>query len=166
MKLFNPSLAGLLLIAGLASPLYISAASPVAKPKQAVRYLLLAENSDGGGNECKIEITKTESIDFNPQPPGCENDEMSYYKLDNVQSATRILFRDDPCGDDHVQSWEFQIYTYIQPVSSNWLPIEDLRGRAEGDIVSRGIRMRWSNDNGGQIRGKLSCVRITVSDPG
>jgi hypothetical protein len=165
MKLFNQILTGLLLVAGLANPLYADTASPDAK--EAVRYLLLAEKDDGGGNSCKIAITKSITIDFTDEgETDCKNDELSYYQLDNVQSATRILFKNDKCKGSPDHSWEFLIRTYIQPISTPWLSLADLRGRSEGDYVSRGILLERTNDNDEQIKGKLTCVVITVSPSG
>ncbi|HCN44695.1 MAG TPA: hypothetical protein DIT18_02720 [Pseudomonas sp.] len=86
-----------------------------------------------------------------------------------VPSATYFTFYDHPsCEYGHNQNFVFKLktvknnLTMTEPVS-----LESLRGVTDGAIVpgAPGVRMESKDLDGGndQIKGKLSCVKITRS---
>jgi hypothetical protein len=170
MKLFIKFLAGLLLAAGLANPLYADTASP--DTKQAVRYLKLAEKVDdngvGTGKTCRIPATQSLTINLNNDDEdiyNCTNDEHDYFMLDNVRSAVIITFGEEACNSGTTNGWEFELRTYIDPITTPWISLIELKNRLQGDIISRGVRLVRSR-KGGDGGDELTCVKIEVSDPG
>jgi hypothetical protein len=171
MKLFIKFLAGLLLAAGLANPLYADTASP--DTKQAVRYLELAEKVDdngvGTGKTCRIPATQSLTINLNNDDEDiydCVNDEMDYFKLDNVRSAVIITFGEEACNSGTINGWEFELRTIIDPITTPWISLIKLKDRLRGDIISRGIRLEKSRNQGGDGGDELTCVKIKVSEQG
>lgn len=162
MNTLNKSLAGLL-IATMASCTSVSTEQAPVTPDQAVRTISFAEHSDGGGNTCKGDASRTRDIWLNHENDGCENDEMSYFKLDNVRSAVLINLESRDCDDSG--GWVFVLKTYIDPISTEWLSISSLKGEPNGAIISRGVmKVEGRNEDQDDITGKLSCARIRVSD--
>jgi hypothetical protein len=169
MKLFIKFLAGLLLVAGLANPIYADTVS--SDTKKEVRYLELAEKVDGAGNGtgkmCRIPATETLAINLNNDDEdtyGCTNDEHDYFKLDNVRSAVIITFGNHTC-DTGITGWEVELRTVIDPITTPWISLINLRNRLPGDIISRGVRLVKSR-SGGDFGDELTCVKIEVSEPG
>lgn len=104
-----------------------------------------------------------------PDIDNCSNDEARWFKLVGVPSATYFTFYDHPsCEYGHNQNFVFKLktvknnLTMTEPVS-----LESLRGVTDGAIVpgAPGVRMESKDLDGGndQIKGKLSCVKITRS---
>ncbi|MCD5983843.1 hypothetical protein [Pseudomonas sp. CDFA 610] len=127
----------------------------------AIRTIYLAEKSDGGGSSCSFEV-KNENVFLNREDHGCENDEMRYFKLDNVRSAMVVVFESRDCDEEG--GWVFKIKTYIDPLTTPWLDIDDLETAAEGSIYSRGVRVESIRADGPDKEGKLSCVRVIPSE--
>ena len=171
MKLFIKFLAGLLLVAGLANPIYADTVS--SDTKKEVRYLELAEKVDGAGNGtgkmCRIPATETLAINLNNDDEDiydCTNDEHDYFKLDNVRSAVIITFGQETCNSGTINGWEFELRTIIDPITTPWISLIGLKNRLPGDIISRGIKLERSRNRGGDVGDELTCVKIEVSDPG
>jgi hypothetical protein len=128
--------------------------------------LRFAENSDGSGDSCAVPFV-TSTWDFRHDDgdgePNCTNDQMSYFKLDNVSSATNFTLDSERCAGEE-ERWSYTLNTYIQPVTSRWVAISELVGLVKDDIVVRGVRVvRAYNTGEVSTKGKLSCVRIKRS---
>lgn len=161
MNALNKGLAGLM-FAGLTLAISACLQATAATPAQVVRTISVAEKPDGAGDSCVIDATKDQRVNFTDDGFDCENDQMSYFKLDNVRSAVEIRLESRACDDEG--GWVFVLKTYIDPISTPWISIESLRGRPEGDIITRGVRLVHPYSGGENIQGKLSCVRVNVSD--
>lgn len=162
MNLLNKVLAGLLLV-GLAHSSVVNAEdSTVVTPSQDVRTISLAENADGGGSHCTFSASQDKTVWLNHNDEGCRNDQMSYIKLDNVRSAVTIQLESRDCNDSG--GWVFVLKTYIDPISTPWISIVDLKGQPHGAIITRGVRKTdgWNEDQD-NVKGKLSCLRLAVS---
>ncbi|EPM55700.1 lipoprotein [Pseudomonas syringae pv. actinidiae ICMP 19071] len=124
------------------------------------RTISLAENSDGGGNNCTFNA-KTDQVWLNKENHSCKNDEMSYIKLDNVRSAVVIELRSNDCDEN--KGWTFKLRTIIDPVSTAWISIDQLRSKPLNTIITRGVLLVGTYDGGENITGKFSCVNVTAS---
>ncbi|MCD5996457.1 hypothetical protein KDX38_22875 [Pseudomonas sp. CDFA 602] len=154
-----------LLVAGLTSLQGCrSDRQPVAPADDTSRYIRFAEKFEEGkpdGDQCSVTINSTVDWSFANDDP-CKNDQMSYFQLDNVRSATGIELESRHCDDSG--GWVFALKTYIDPVSTGWIKIEDLKGRQPGYIVQEGVYLEWKKrEDEDQIKGKLSCVRVRTS---
>ncbi|MEE4663767.1 hypothetical protein V2K88_02295 [Pseudomonas alliivorans] len=127
----------------------------------AIRTIQLAEKNDGGGNSCSFEV-KREDVYLNKEDHDCENDEMRYFKLDNVRSATFLVFESKDCDDEG--GWVVKVKTYIDPLSTGWLSIDDIRKRTPGAIYSRGVLIESIRTDGDDTLGKVSCLRVIPSE--
>ncbi|RMT41775.1 putative lipoprotein [Pseudomonas syringae pv. solidagae] len=87
---------------------------------------------------------------------------MSYFKLDNVRSAVKIRLESRDCDEEG--GWVFELETYIDPITTPWISIDQLRGKPVDTIISRGIIVTQAYSGDENIKGKLSCVRVDVSD--
>ncbi|RMU03919.1 hypothetical protein [Pseudomonas amygdali] len=149
-------------LAGLTGCTLVPSHSPVPKPPaQAVRLIMLAANADGGGKNCNF-TAKDDTVYLNKEDHGCTNDEMSFIKLDNVRSAMKIYLESRDCNDSG--GWVFGLETYIDPLTTPWISIDQLRSKPVDTIVSRGVVVIKAYDGDENIKGKLSCVRVDVSD--
>ncbi|WDM58123.1 hypothetical protein K4A76_16875 [Pseudomonas sp. NEEL19] len=117
-----------------------------------------------GGDRCSIDIEaseKTQIFDFKGDNNDCKNDQMTYFKLDSVPSATLIgLYAEAKCRTYNKPDWYFILRVNINPVSTKWIAIPDLMNVAPDRIVERGVRRDDYDYNQGNIKGKLSCVSI------
>ncbi|NAT25923.1 hypothetical protein [Pseudomonas syringae] len=127
---------------------------------EASRTISLAANSDGGGNNCTF-IAKTGQVSLFHGDHSCKNDEMSYIKLDNVRSAVVIELRSNNCYE--TKGWSFKLLTIIDPVSTPWISIADLRSKPLNTIITRGVLLVGTYDGSENIKGKLSCVNVRTS---
>lgn len=126
------------------------------------RSIELRENQDEGGNSCTIAIgTSSITVNLNEEDYNCENDEMRYFRLNNVRSATEIILESKDCDDSG--GWVFGLKTYIDPVSTGLISIDDLKGRPKYEIVEAGVWMSIPYDGDENTTGKLSCLRVRVS---
>jgi hypothetical protein len=156
-----------LLVAGLTSLQgFGSDRQPVALEGDTSRSINFAEkfeNEKPDGDQCSVPVSSSSATwSFDADKP-CKNDQMSYFQLDNVRSATGIELESRHCDDSG--GWVFGLKTYIDPVSTGWISIEGLKGKAPGYIVQEGVYLEWKrNENDDQIQGKLSCVRVRTSD--
>ncbi|MCF5708465.1 hypothetical protein GIV19_14345 [Pseudomonas syringae] len=127
------------------------------------RSIELKENHDEGGNSCTIEIgTSSITVHLNKNEHNCENDEMRYFRLNNVRSATEIILEGRDCEDSG--GWTVGVKTYIDPVTTGLIAIEGLKGRPMGEIVEAGVLMIDTDSGSDSKPGKLSCLRIRVSE--
>ncbi|KPW24380.1 putative lipoprotein [Pseudomonas cannabina pv. alisalensis] len=148
-------------LAGLAGCMFVPSHSPVPKPQaQAIRLIMLAENSDGGGKSCTF-TAQDDTVYLNKGDHSCTNDQMSFIKLDNVRSAMKIYLESRDCNDSG--GWVFGLETYIDPVTTPWISIDQLRSKPVDTIISRGVVVIRAYDGDENIKGKLSCVRVDVS---
>lgn len=120
-----------------------------------------------GGDRCSIDInysSSTETYDFKSGKNNeCKNDQMSYFKLNDVPSATLIgLYAEANCRTYRKPDWYFILRVYIQPLSTQWYAIPDVEGTDRGKIFKRGLRVEENVYNQGNIKGKLSCVTILL----
>ncbi|WP_439867683.1 hypothetical protein [Pseudomonas syringae] len=161
MNALNKTFAWLAL-AGLAGCTLAPSHGPGTEPPaQAVRVIMLAENSDGGGKNCTF-TAQDDVVHLNKGDHACTNDQMSYIKLDNVRSAMKIYMESRDCDD--AGGWVFGLETYIDPVTTPWISIDQLRSKPVDSIITRGVIVIRAYDGDENIKGKLSCVRVDVSD--
>ncbi|BBN62839.1 MULTISPECIES: hypothetical protein [Pseudomonas] len=132
-----------------------------APPAQAIRLIMLAQNDDGGGKNCTF-TAQDDVVYLNRGDHACTNDQMSYFKLDNVRSAVKIRLESRDCDEEG--GWVFELETYIDPITTPWISIDQLRGKPVDTIISRGIIVTQAYSGDENIKGKLSCVRVDVSD--
>ncbi|MBA1231635.1 hypothetical protein G7013_18480 [Pseudomonas viridiflava] len=126
------------------------------------RSIELRENQDEGGNSCTIAIeTSSITVNLNEEEYNCENDEMRYFRLNNVRSATEIILESRDCDDSG--GWVLGMKTYIDPVTTGLISIEGLKGRPMHEIVAPGVWMIRPYDGDENTPGKLSCLRINIS---
>ena len=131
-------------------------------PGSEARFLKLSRDEDGGGNSCSIPIIRKD-IQLGDDAYGCENDDMRWFQLDTVRSATLIVFESEDC--DKEGGWVYKIRTYIDPITTERHSIDNLEGQTEGAILTRGVLVDYIRKHEGSInKGKLSCVRIYPSE--
>jgi len=125
----------------------------------------LAENMDPSGlpsgKQCTVSGKPGEYTDFEMSNTTCKNDSVSYLKFNNVPSTTMVTFnseRDCSKTDD----WRFVVKTTKQPTTTGWMSIEELNAHGVGDPVTAGLELAKHHYAHGNIKGKLSCVRILV----
>ncbi|PBP98899.1 hypothetical protein CCL09_12535 [Pseudomonas congelans] len=138
--------------------------SPPVKPKEeVVRSIEFRESKEDTGNTCSVEIENSDiTVNLNDEEYDCENDEMRYFRLNDVRSATLITLESKDCDDSG--GWVFVLKTYVDPVTTGLIAIDDLDDKSEGAIVVPGVLMQEKRDDDENTTGKLSCVRINVSD--
>ncbi|EPM48084.1 hypothetical protein [Pseudomonas syringae] len=152
--------AACLALASLANYALASSETQPSASVEASRTISLAENADGGGDNCTF-IVKTELVFLSNGDHSCKNDQMSYIKLDNVRSAVVIELRSNNCWED--RGWAFKLRTIIDPVSTPWISINDLRSKPLNTIITRGVLLVGTYDGNENIKGKLSCVNVITS---
>ncbi|WP_020191000.1 hypothetical protein [Pseudomonas putida] len=123
----------------------------------------LAETMDPSGlpsgKQCTISGVMGERKDFKMADTNCKNDTVTFFKFNNVPSTTEVEFNsEEDCGakDD----WVFIVKAIKQPTTTGWLSIPALDGHRRGDIVAPGLELVSHHYDHGNIKGKLSCVRI------
>ncbi|MCP1457447.1 MULTISPECIES: hypothetical protein [Pseudomonas] len=127
-------------------------------PKGVVKF---SEREGGTGDSCSLPTDKDGYYDM--QYYGCKNDQMTYFQLDNVPSATTIRFESERC-DGSTQEWNFEIKTIIHPITTRWVNLEELKSIPEGSVAVRGVVLVKKKTNTSvPIKGKLSCVRTKPS---
>jgi hypothetical protein len=130
-----------------------------------VGYIKFSKESGGGGKSCTIEI-KTGVTQM--KSTSCDNDEASYFQLNNVGSATEILLSSDEYCLSYMPGitpdWVFHMKTIVHPTTTIWLSIPDLRNKQDDEILVKGLRMIKNDYRNGNIQGKLSCVIINLSE--
>lgn len=95
---------------------------------------------------------------------GCTNDQAYSVRLDNIPSAVNITFFDDKnsegCLDD--EGWEIEVRTIKNPTTTPtepWMFLASMHGHQDGTIIEPGV-LKIRSRAGGDIHGKLSCVRV------
>ncbi|MCI3945050.1 hypothetical protein BW686_11850 [Pseudomonas syringae] len=161
MNTLNNALTSLVLVA-LAGCTLSPTEKPVPEVPKVVRTIYLAQDDQGGGDDCSFPAAN-DTVYLNKQDHSCDNDVMSYVRLDNVRSSTFITLESRDCDDD--PSWVFELRTTIDPISTGWLSIDALRNKKVGDVIVRGVRLTKGYSGDDNIKGKLSCVRVRVSSP-
>lgn len=123
-----------------------------------------AQKMDGpqqpGGKQCSVGVGVAGSSPKGTKmsDAGCGNDVVTFYKLEDVASSTRIsLISENSCKNG---DWLFQVRAFKQPTTSVWLDIRDLKNMKPGDIVAPGVEVTRSEYDHGNIEGKLSCTKI------
>ncbi|GEM_PF-906026 len=128
-------------------------------------------NGEPDGQQCSITIESSDServYNFRASDAECHNDVHSFFRVENAPSAVLFQLRSDAdqtkpgeCRPDSQTRWIFYLRTTRQPTTTGWISIPGLRGRPDKDIVDAGgVRLERSHDEGGNIEGKLSCVKI------
>jgi hypothetical protein len=132
--------------------------------------LRFAEKSDGGGKSCSIPIPAPEvgwkRYNLKDGDFGCNDDDYSYFMLDNVPSTTLISVSPDvncPTGWSDGNNWFFQTKMYKQPTTTIWISILSLKGYQKGEIVKVGVMMNANSYRSGDVDAELECVEIHVS---
>lgn len=123
-------------------------------------YFAGGKNGEPDENSCSIEIKKG-TYKFNGgDNNSCTNDDMYFYRVDNAPSAALItLHAEDDCREEG-GDWHFQLRIYINPTTTGWLKISDLKNYNAGDIVTAGVMYQTGKYEKGSVGGKLSCVTI------
>lgn len=96
-----------------------------------------------GGDRCSIEVVRMkgeQTFDFKDDDTNnCKNDQMTYFKLNNVPSATLIgLYAEANCRTERTPDWYFILRVYINPMSTGWIAIPDLEHVSKDGIVKGG----------------------------
>ena len=155
MNLSKIMFVGFMVISGCVGGYSVMAAD---MPKGYIRF---SEKAEGGGDGCSLP-TDVQTF-YNMQYHGCKNDQMTYFQLDNVPSATYIRFDSEKCDADKGE-WYFRIKTIIHPTTTRWIDLHELASTPEGSIVVRGVVLVEKKiDTSVPIKGKLSCVRTWPS---
>jgi len=124
----------------------------------------LAENSDGSGKSCTLDIQETSAAQYFPmRDTSCGNDNATFFKLENVPSATQIRFDGAPCHFGN-HEWYFRVKTIIHPTETIWVNLEDLRGLPLLSVVVKGVLLETRNKPDNYSKGKLSCVVVWRSE--
>jgi len=161
MKGFNAFPLAVVLALMLPSATGVLAAAKQQAPEG---YIILSEKEDGSGATCRLEVVTDY---FNMQYHGCKDNKMSFFKLEDVPSTTRIKFysNKDCLDDDRYNDWIYEVRVYIEKTSTRFVSIErELDTARQGDIIVKGVRMERRYYHGGNIKEKLSCVRIWKND--
>ncbi|MBA1205384.1 hypothetical protein G7009_27130 [Pseudomonas capeferrum] len=134
-------------------------ATPVIKDSAYIYFTGKNDQDEPGGKSCSLPIERGDT------PMGdtaCKNDEVYYYRFDNVPSATLItLDAENECRDaSNPGDWQFTLRSYINPTTTGWRKVSDLQSLKSGDIVTAGVMYEQGYYKKGDVAGKLSCVRI------
>lgn len=95
---------------------------------------------------------------------GCTNDQAYGVRFQGIPSAVNITFFDDKDGNGCLdnEGWEIEVRTVKNPTTTPeepYMDLESMMGVSPGEIIEPGvIKIRERED--GQVRGKLSCVRV------
>lgn len=129
----------------------------------------LWQNS-GSGDSCTITIRPGIHHYYMGNDNGggkCEQDQYTFFKLENIKSAIWILFGSENWGSDprcpragsFDGGWQEEIKTIKNNFSSPMIDLEALDGAVIGDIYIPGIVKTFDRNLGGvSHKGKLSCV--------
>ncbi|AVB20916.1 MULTISPECIES: hypothetical protein [Pseudomonas syringae group] len=132
------------------------------KPEEVVRSIEFRQKNEEGGDTCTVGIKESDiTVNLNDEDYGCVNDQMRYFRLNDVRSATRIYLESKDCDDEG--GWVFVLKTYVDPVTTGLIAIDDLKSSAAGSVVVAGVLMESKKNDDENTTGKLSCVRIDVS---
>jgi len=117
------------------------------------------DQDEPGGKNCSLSIRQGETF---MGDTACKNDEVYYYRFENVPSATLItLDAENECRDaSNKGDWQFTLRSYINPTTTGWRKVSDLQSLKAGDIVTAGVMYEVGYYHKGGIGGKLSCVKI------
>ncbi|MBK4996011.1 hypothetical protein IAE39_004185 [Pseudomonas sp. S37] len=129
------------------------------------------ENGEPGGQQCTLPIKSDNAehiYNFRTNDASCNNDVHSWFRVENAPSAVIFELRSDAaqlkpgeCRPDSQTRWIFKLRTTRQPTTTGWISIPGLRGRPDKTIIDAGgVRLESTRDEGGNIEGKLSCVKI------
>ncbi len=112
-----------------------------------------------GGKSCSLSITKGDTF---MGDTACKNDEVYFYRFDNVPSATLVtLDAENTCRSaSNPGDWQFVLRSYINPTTTEWKRVSDLQSLGAGNIVTAGVLFEQGYHRQGAVGGKLSCVRI------
>ncbi|CAM3141847.1 hypothetical protein BZK31_06515 [Pseudomonas floridensis] len=137
---------------------------PASAPDAVSRSITLQEKDDNpvSGDACTIEILNDESVYLNRNEHDCRNDQMSFYRLTDVRSATYITLKGNDC--DEGGGWWFLLKTMIDPMTTELLSIKNLEVLPVGSMVAPGVRLESKKYADEDTTGKLSCVIINVSE--
>nr|WP_314494012.1 hypothetical protein [uncultured Pseudomonas sp.] len=132
-----------------------------AEPQDTGRIFFTGKNSmdEPGGKSCSLSITKGDTF---MGDTACKNDEVYFYRFDNVPSATLVtLDAENTCRSaSNPGDWQFVLRSYINPTTTEWKRVSDLQSLGAGNIVTAGVLFEQGYHRQGAVGGKLSCVRI------
>ena len=97
-----------------------------------------------------------------PDSP-CPNSTADSFELQNMPSATRILFTEDPGCTKSGDFWA-ELRTTSKSVTFDFMPLDDIFAYGDGSIIRPGLQLVASKaptDN--PATQQLQCVRITTS---
>lgn len=129
----------------------------------------LWENSESG-DSCTITVRPGVHHYYMGDDNGggqCENDQYTYFKLENIKSAIWILFGSEdwdgkcPAWKAPAPGWQDEIKTIKNNFTSPIQDLRDLDGESVGKIFKPGILKTGSWEVSGEShKGRLSCVSI------
>lgn len=116
-----------------------------------------------GSQTCSIPY-KEGSYDFvDEEPDICVNDEMSYFRLDNVPSASQFELEKRRCNESG--GWVVVMTVFKNPTTTAWISIPSLKQFEVGDIIVAGVMLKEKKEIGDDdLKGELSCVRVRRSE--
>ncbi|RRV03672.1 hypothetical protein EGJ27_24555 [Pseudomonas sp. v388] len=95
-------------------------------------------------------------------PDNCVNDEMSYFRLNKVPSASQFELEKRRCNESG--GWVVVLSVFKNPTTTGWISIPSLKQYPEGHIVAAGVRLKEKKEIGDDdLKGELSCVRVRRS---
>lgn len=111
--------------------------------------------------QCSISATPGDYVIENH---GCTNDQAYGVRFQGIPSAVNITFFDDKDGNGCLdnEGWEIEVRTVKNPTTTPEEPYMDLEGMfgaPPGAIIQPGV-LKIRQLAGGQVRGKLSCIRV------
>jgi hypothetical protein len=120
-----------------------------------------AKEADGAST-CTIRYMAGDYDFVGEEPDNCVNDEMSYFRLENVPSASQFELEKRRCHESG--GWVVTLTVFKNPTTTNWISIPSLRQYEPGDIIVAGLRLKEKKEIGDDdLKGELSCVRIRRS---
>ena len=134
-------------------------APPVVNDTALIYFTGKNDLDEPGGKECSIGIQEKETF---MGDTACKNDEVYFYRFDNVPSATLVtLDAENKCRTgDNQGDWQFTLRTIKLRTTTGWRKVSDLQSLNRGDIVTAGLMYEDGYYNKGTVGGKLSCVKV------
>jgi hypothetical protein len=125
-------------------------------------FIRFSQNADGGGAYCSIPYKDVDQDFVDEKPEVCVNDEMSYFRLENVPSASQFELEKRRCNEQG--GWVLTFSVYKNPTTTGWISIPGINQYQNGEIIVAGLRLKEKKEiHGDDLKGELSCVRIRRS---
>ncbi|MFJ4050172.1 hypothetical protein [Pseudomonas hunanensis] len=148
----------------LLSGIYVGVGQAASAPSSAgtIQLAEIIEPSGlPGGKQCTISVELGEAESFKMADTTCKNDTITFFKFNNIASTSTVKFNsEEDCGA--TDDWVFIVKAIKQPTTTGWLSIPELDAHRKGEIVAPGLELVEHYNDHGNIKGKLSCVRITA----